>query len=368
LLAAFLAVGGIATLFGLVDHYNVRDIFRDARWWVLYAFLGIALLTRAPRASILRGLLLGSTVFAIAAIATTVLPAYAGGLKSAALLYDRGTLRMQFDNTIFLIPAIAFVAWRAFVRRSWFDAPLLALLFVALTLSLTRTSVLVSFGMIALIGAAAIVGPDRTKTRPALLWAGILGFVVLASFAAGLALDVAGTPAVAAKPGQTVKTGQETPLDRMLFTSPESNLDTTSSSDSGRLTSFRNAIKAIEQSPIVGRGMGSLIPVPFAYNNDRASTYGKQPGVDNAYLTVGLKAGVIGVLALVALLAWAALGSIQKPSLRSWLIPAWLAIGVMTMTQSFAVSSYGPFGLALMMALTAWGYTASKGSTALSQV
>jgi hypothetical protein len=34
-----------------------------------------------------------------------------------------------------------------------------------------------------------------------------------------------------------------------------------------------------------------------------------------------------------------------------WFLAAWLAILALTMTQSFAVSGYGPFGIALLAAL-----------------
>ena len=92
-------------------------------------------------------------------------------------------------------------------------------------------------------------------------------------------------------------------------------------------------------------GIGQLAEIPWAWGGFRAYTAGAQPGVDNAYLTVGLKAGALGVAAFAAMMLWP-LRQLMAPGLRrlrSWYAPAWLAVLGLTLIQSFAVSGYnGP--------------------------
>jgi O-antigen ligase len=109
--------------------------------------------------------------------------------------------------------------------------------------------------------------------------------------------------------------------------------------------------------------------VAFAYNEARARNVGQQPGVDNAYLTVGIKSGVVGMTLFGALLLvplWASMRPALR-RLRPWYLPTWLGIGVLTMTQGFAVSSYGPLALALLAAVPFLGYTRSTRSAATDQ-
>ena len=63
-LAAFLGVGLLGFVVGLIADNAVRDILRDTRWWALYGVGLVALATDTPRASLLRALLLGTTLFA----------------------------------------------------------------------------------------------------------------------------------------------------------------------------------------------------------------------------------------------------------------------------------------------------------------
>jgi O-antigen ligase len=140
------------------------------------------------------------------------------------------------------------------------------------------------------------------------------------------------------------------------------------SATGGRFGSYRSAIALIARSPVIGHGLGSLVAVPFAYDNTRGYTIGMQPGVDDAYLTFAMKAGVIGAAIFALLLALAAWRVLREPGERAWLLPAWAAMFVLTVTQSFAVSNYGPFAFSLFIALSLLGYAASKGETAASQV
>jgi hypothetical protein len=86
--------------------------------------------------------------------------------------------------------------------------------------------------------------------------------------------------------------------------------------------------------------------------------------VDDAYLTVGLKAGGIGIAAfaivlLVPLIGWAV--GRRNRSYR-WFVPAWLGVIVLTVTQSFATTGYSPFVLSLLV-VTAGGLGYASRST-----
>jgi O-antigen ligase len=349
LVGAFLATGLLAVPVGLAFHSQARDLLRDVKWWTLYGALGLALIARVPPRAILRGALLGATLFALTTIAASALPVLEGGLKDQELAYDHGTLRMQFDNTIFLFPAIAHAAWRTLSDRSYLWPASLALFSTALVLSLTRMSLLAAAGLMALICAAAIAGPDRRPLATALRRTFVVAGVAAIGLLFGIGLDIIGTPTAAAT------AGGENPVQRIIFVSGDSDLSTSTSAEAGRFTAYRNAIDLIADSPIVGRGMGSLVPVPYAYNEARASTLGKQPGVDDAFLTIALKAGIIGCLAFAGLLAWVLLAPVRVSGFRSWFLPLWLAIIALMVTQSFAVASFGPLGLAMLAALAAQG-------------
>jgi len=375
LLGLFLATGIVALFVGLLADHALRDVFRDVRWWALYAVLGVALLARLTPASILRALDVGAGAFAVVAIATVVLPFIEGGLKDHALFYDRGTLRMQYANSVFLLPAIARVLDALMRRGGLLAAGWLLLLITALVLSLTRTSLLVMAVMaVMVVGVtvlAALIARDG-RIRVTLLRAALAGGTTVAALVLGLGLAVAGVAVTG--PPETTETGAparpagESPLDRVTFQSEDSNLESTVAAANGRMTTYRNALAVILDTPVLGAGMGSLVDVPFAYNQTRAHTIGKQPGVDNAYLTVGLKAGAIGVLMFAGLMLLPLLYAVRVPGLRRWFVPAWLAIGVLTMTQSFAVSNYGPFALGLLIAVPVLGYAATRGATARSHV
>jgi len=346
LIGAFLAVGLLAVPVGLAFHSQARDLLRDVKWWSLYGALGLALVTRVPPRSILRGVLLGATLVALTTIVASALPAFQGGLKDQALVYDHGTLRMQFGNTIFLLPAIAYATWRTIGDRGWLWPAWLALPAIALVLSLTRMSLLAAAAVMALVCAAAIAGPDHRPPATALRRSFVVAAVAALGLLFGIGLNLAGTPTATA-------IGNEDPVERIIFISDDSDLSTTTSAESGRFTAYRNAVALIADSPILGRGMGSLVPVPYAYSEARASTLGMQPGVDNAFLTIALKAGAVGCLVFASLLAWVVLAPIRNVKFRSWFLPLWLAIIALMVTQSFAVASFGPFGLAMLAALAA---------------
>jgi O-antigen ligase len=364
LLAVFMALGLMALAIGLAVGNDIRDVGRDVRWWVLYGALGLAVVIGSTRAQLFSSFRVGATLFGLIVVAATVLPAFEGGLKESVLKYDQGLLRLQFGNSSFLLPVIGYVTFAVLQRPRWTDLALLGLLSGALALSLTRTSILAALGMVGLLIVAAYLWPELHGRRPRLTNAVLVVVTIAVAGAAAIGLDVVSTP----RPGGTgaVPGVAESPIDRILFQSEPTNLGATVSESGGRFTSYRNAVDLIATSPIVGHGMGSLVAVPFAYDPTRAWTVEKQPGVDNAYLTFAMKAGVLGVLVFVLLLVLVLWRVLRDRDERAWLLPAWAAILVLTMTQSFAVSNYGPFALALFVGLSIRGYPASIGSTAAS--
>ncbi len=364
-IGAWLLIGVVALAVGLINGFQLRDVLRDARWWGLYATGAIAIVCATRRDQVVRGLLYGATVLATLVALATVLPAFEGGLKAAVLSYDRGTLRMQFGNSVILVVATAFVALHALRRPSIRRLGWLALLLVAQVLSLTRIS-LISTGVVVALVAIAYVWERRSSgqlahaARPL----AAVGVTAIVAFAGGIGLNTLGV--LTASPDVTG--GGENPLDRITFSDEQSDISSIVNSvgSGGRLATYVNTLVEIQKSPVVGRGMGALIEVPFAYNLDRAYTVGKQPGVDNAYLTAALKGGLIAAAALVTVFLVPLLAALHNPTLRAWYVPAWVGLLALTMTQSFAVSSYGPFALALLASLPFLGYAARRAEAARS--
>ena len=367
-LAVWLAAGLMAVGVGLVAGNALRDVLRDARWWGLYVSGAAAVLVGARRDQILRGLVIGLSAFAVLAVAAAVLPAFVGGLKDLALQYDRGTLRLQFGNSAYLVPATAYLAYRVIRSPRPWRIAWLALLMVGQITSLTRTSILVTVMVLVLVGLVELV---RRRTTRHLLRTARLGLVLAATaavaFVVGVGISTVGTPASYGVDGAGTP---EQPLSRVTFTDEQSDITVIVGSlhTGGRFATYLHALRVIEKSPLVGNGQGALVDVAFAYNTSRAYTVGMQPGVDNAYLTAALKAGAVGVAALLALLLLPLWRAARSGRLRGWYLPGWLGLLVLTVTQSFAVSNYGPFAVSLLAALPFAAYTASRASAARDHV
>ncbi len=368
LLAALLGMGAMAFVIGLAVGHDPRDIGRDLRWWLLYGALGLAIVAGSSRAQLFAAFRVGATIFALVVVIATVLPAFTGGLKNGVLVYDLGLLRMQFGNSVFLLPVIAYVAYGILQRPRAIDVALLALLSGSVVLSLTRTSILTVAGMIGLMIVVAYVLPELRDRRPRVRHALLVVVTTVVAGAAAIGLAVVGTPAKGAPTTPGNGPLVVSPIDRVLFQDAGTNLNATISEQSGRFATYRNAVELIAKSPIVGHGFGSLVAVPFAYDATRARTLDMQPGVDDAYLTIAMKAGLLGVIAFTLLLAYAVRMVLRDRDDRAWLVPAWAAMIVLTITQSFAVSNYGPFAFALFIGLSIRGYAESRGATAASHV
>lgn len=352
LLGAFLAFAGlglIALIIGLNESHEFRHIVRDGRFWGLYLVGALALLTGVRRAAVVRALLLGGAIFSIVVFAIVLLPIFEGGLKAQALVYDRGTLRMQYGNSVYLLPIVAICATSLLRRFSPATMSLLVLALAALVLSLTRMSIAAA----GVVVAAAVV-LAFWHARPAFLQPQLVGRVLtLAAVCAvgtGLAvLLIVSQPRVSDRPGPA----GEDPLARLLGRSEQSSIEEIATSSTGRLASYWEAWAIIRQAPLLGAGMGKLVPVEFAYSPARAHVVGMQPGVDNAYLTFGVKAGLVGMATIAVLLLWPLFVLYRGASsrIRPWFIAGWVGILLLTMTQSFAAARYGPFGLTLLIVL-----------------
>lgn len=363
---AFLAMGVVALGIGLVRGHEPVDILRDVRWWSLYLIAPLAIVSGVRRASVLRAMLIGITLFAVLILVTALLPRFEGALKDHVYTYDGGLLRLQFGNSMLLVPAVAYALWRALQRFSPLAIGWLVLLFGAQLLSLTRMSIFVT-GLVVIGVLAAHVWQQPQGRRHRALRSSLAAVLVLSlSLVAAVGLSELGSRGSGASGRVPVN-----PLERITFQGEGSDFGAVvgSIASGGRFATYGNAFAVIGESPVAGGGLGQMVEVRFAYNVSRARDVGLQPGVDNAYLTVAIKAGLLGVVTFAALLLLsvrAALGWHMRRH-RAWYLPALLGVGILTMTQAFAVSSYGPFALALLAAVPFLGYASSSRSAASDQ-
>jgi O-antigen ligase len=341
----WLAVGLVALVIGMTDGQAQRDILRDARWWALYGFVPFVLWTGTTRSTILRALLAGATIYAVLLLVTAVLPAFDGGLKDRAITYDRGLLRLQFSNNTFVIVAAAWILHRLLGAPSWARAAWFALLGGGIALSLTRMSIFALAGVVGLsvllfVGGQLFARRADRSIRRAVVVGGFLA-VAVAAVLGGLVVSA-------------VSVGGDDALARLFFQAPNSGLDAIAR---GRGATYAAAQELIAEQPLRGHGLGTLVPYTFTPGGARPSTLGMQPAVDNAYMTVAMKAGIVGAAAFVLLVGWPLVEVVRRPRDRDrrWFGIAWLAVLGLTVTQSYASGGYGPFALAALIAFMSLG-------------
>lgn len=343
--SVFLLVGMGATVAGLAEHNVVRDVLRDARWWGLYAVSAIIVLTRTRRSKVLRGLVTGVTIFAAMVIVTAVLPVFDSGLKDAVLTYWSGALRLQTSNSALLTPVLICIMWRWNHRPSIRGLAWVTLLATAQVMSLTRVAVVV---MALVVATLALTQRSGLTRSPRAQWiargALAVGLPALA-FVLGVSLVGIGT--------STAPVGSRYSPSRLTLGDSQIGLGglLDPSANPGRFSSYGRALLQITHAPLLGSGMGQLVYVAFATRDFQAHTLQWQPGVDDAPLTVGLKAGALGIAAFGAMLLLPLWRAIRMRRFRSWYLLAWLALLAVMLSQSFAVSGYGPFGVGLLMVL-----------------
>jgi len=347
----FLVVGAFALGLGMGQRHDRTDILRDLRWWLLYATLLLALWTPVRRSQLIRGLLAGSALFAALVLVAAVLPPFPGALKDRALTYDWGHLRLQFSNDAFVLAALVYSAFHAVRRRqgAGVHLALVGLFTLAIGLSVTRTSIFAAAAALAL--AAALGMAPAVHAR---LWkpsaARMVKIATVAVAAVVLALLILSSPVAERAVPSTYGSSA---IERVTFSDPDSDLQAI---DAGRFAAYRKAAAMIEESPILGSGMGCLVYLGTTFGNTTAATPGHVPGVDNAYLTIALKSGLVGLLAFMALMLAPVLALARKGRPRlAWYVPAWLGLAALTITQSFATSGYGPFAMALMLGFPVLG-------------
>ena len=384
----FLVLGLVALWIGWLADHAARDIFRDARWWVLYAVVLLALATGTRWPLIVRAALVGTTIFAAVIVLAALLPPFENGLKARAFDFDRGLLRMQFGNSAFLLVGLAY-ATRAVLRRpDWGRWAWLLLLVTAGGLSLTRTFILVAAGVVGLVVVVWLAGRARQaragdpRLRVAsVITAVVVGFVVaIGTTFAGVRITgrtVAATPAPVASPASSAApsaspapvrpapTPIEDPVERLLFQGPNSDIN----SLSRRFAAYGRAVDIIVARPILGSGLGQLVAVDYEFGRVEFDTPGFLPNVDDAYLTVGMKAGLVGMIVFAAMLLLPLLTLVRHRArqLGGWFLPAWIGILGLTLTQSFATTGYGPFAVGLLLVVPSLAYASRRPSRARAQ-
>ena len=369
-IAVFLLVGLVAMVVGIVGDNAMRDILRDARWWALYGAGLLALMTGVTASAVVRALLIGTTIFAALVVCVAVLPAFEEALKLRALEFDRGLLRMQFGNSTMLLATLAASVVATIRRPTPWRLAWVVLIATAIGLSLTRTFIVVAIGVMVVATIATILDDRSRPARsmrpfvrglPAVAFGlGIVLAVGLATFATGVtgftvSLSLDGPPST------TIGGSTEDPLDRLLLQT-ESGIQ---SLGGGRFQTYRRAAGVIAEGPVIGSGLGALVVAEYTFGGEEFATPGKLPNVDNAWLTIGMKAGLIGIVAFGFMIGLGLLTAFRgRRWLRVWLVPAWLGILAMTMTQSFATTGYGPFVLGLLAVLPLLGYTDRRAARA----
>jgi hypothetical protein len=341
----FLALGLLAAGIGRAYKYDLTDILRDVRWWALYGVILVAIWRPTRRDALMRGFLYGMVVVAL-------LPPFDGALKAREVTYDWGHLRLQFSNDAFVVAALGYSAYQTIRRGSTGHILLTGLFAAAIMLSVTRTSMLVGAGV---VGLAMILCAARYLRRSS--WrtllpraTGLAAAACVGALVALLLLIVQAPPASTA----TRTSGGSAVVNRILFTNPSDDL---SAVDAGRFEAYRKALTLVGHAPVVGHGLGSLVYLGKNFGNTTAAKPGYAPGVDDAYLTVALKAGVVGLASygLLVLMPMLVLAVRRRPAEWLWYVPVWLGLMALTVTQSYASSGYGPFPLALLLAVPLLG-------------
>jgi len=367
-LAVFAAVGLLALGVGVIGDNAMRDVVRDARWWAFYAIGLLAVIAGTPRAAVMRALLWGLTIYATVILIGLLMPVFNGGLKWYAYSYDP-RMRLHYGQAIFLIVAIAYAVRRLTIRPTWPAFALTALFAAAIGVTLTRTLLLGVVG-VALVTAVAVAYEARhragSRLTPLLLpiarasLPAVLATVVgvgggFSAYVVGIQIwkpvgsaPASGRGAIPDAPPEGRPVLEN--FQRVFGDNPSSGV---AAQAGGRLVSYGAAFVDASEAPILGHGLGRLIEVPWAWGGVRAHTEGSQPGVDNAYLTVGIKAGALGIAAFIAMLLWSLRLAWRHRRMRTWYVPAWLVILGLALTQSFAVSGYAPFVLSVLVVLPA---------------
>lgn len=365
-LLVFAGIGLVALAIGVAGDNAFRDIVRDARWWSLYGVGLVALLAGVRRNAIVRALVWGMTLYAAVLVLAMLMPMLHGGLKWYAYSYDP-RMRLHYGQAIFLLPALALMVRTSLSRPTPLRLATAAILAAAVGLTLTRT-LLVGLGIVTVAVIAWTWwqwwrrGGGSALRRRVAIRVAAAGLAVAVGVGAGFATYLAGTSIWA--PADVVPvtgrglTPSEAPEDRpvrpsldRLFASEGGS--TVEAQAVGRLDSYVIAFSDSSQAPILGQGLGQQARVSWAWGGFRAIEENVQPGVDNAYLTVGLKTGGIGIAAFAVMVLWPLRWFLAAPRRRmwSWYVPAWLGVLGLTLLQSFAVSGYAPFTLSLLIVL-----------------
>lgn len=367
----FLVVGLVAVVIGVLGDQASRDIVRDVRWWAFYAVGLLAVLAGTPRSSVMRAVVWGLSIYCLILLTGLLMPVFHGGLKWYAYSYDP-RMRLHYGQAIFLLVGLAYLAQRATRRPNWPLLALVALFAAGSAVTLTRTLLLATIivaTVTAVVAAHQMRGTSRSWSAGMML--AVARRAVPAVLAAGIGIgggfgaywtgvQIWQPVGAAPSPGGRGVVPDEPPEGRPVLPSLNRVFEDTASTGveaqaGGRLASYASAFVDAAEAPVLGHGMGKLARVGWAWGGVRARTEGSQPGVDNAYLTVGLKAGAIGIAAFAAMMLWPVRLTWRNRRLRSWFVPAWLALLGLTVIQSFAVSGYAPFALSILLVLPALG-------------
>lgn len=329
----------LSVFVGVVNGHATWDLFRDLRnaaLWLMLPVAWVELSTERRIRAALGVIVAGSLLYAVAACVVSTLTDTTWP-RSVILDHWRGSARIYFHNHFVFVTVLPLVTGYAIAGRSLASRFLRAapapLLIWATWVSITR-SLIVLVPAVALLTAGVLVLTSRNRGR----WWRPVSAMVAAVVVAAVGYQAIET----ARPRPAVTVADSDVARR--FSALSSDPTKKDVSLKGRVRSYRFAFEDAAVSPTFGHGMGALLRVPWANQlGGPGSTRkkGYQPAVDNAPLTVLVKAGALGFLAaawLLLAILWlqaraifAARGAVE----RLWIPSALLAgtLGMIAVSQ-----------------------------------
>lgn len=243
-----------------------------------------------------KGFIAGTVCFGIAILLVSVL--HIASIEAALRDYWHGEFRPYFHNNYFMAAAAGVMATWAFVRRSQRSVALLALVVLAAASYLTVSRQVIVFLALCVLASPFIAATVRAQPTQVSDLNRSVNKVLkpIAYIAIGLLLFTA----VSMVQAGSESSGPDSVLGR--FETGGRGIEGLPAVK-GRLESYDIAMEQVVASLPFGAGAGALFENPWANPSYNAARYYKrQPYVDNAYLTIAFKLGVLGLIGFTFLI------------------------------------------------------------------
>lgn len=320
----------VALFVGVVNGHEVWDLFRDARNAALWLMLPIAWveLSTERRIRTALGVITAGTLLYAAAITVVSFLPDTQWPRSVILDHWRGSARIYFHNHFVFLTVLPLVttyaiAGHRFSARMWRALPAPMIVW-ATWASMTRSLIVLVPAMACFaVLALSVMHRERGRIRRP----------VSVMIAALLAFGI-GWKAIETMRPSSVPDGDSAVARR--FSALGSDPTEKDVSLKGRVQSYHLAFEQGGESPTYGHGLGTLLRVPWANQlggPGNTRTKGFQPAVDNAPLTVLVKAGALGLVAsawLLLCVVWLQLSAILRA--RGALDRLWIPVALLSGT------------------------------------